>query len=356
MLAIVNASRALSSETNIPALHAKVVEVLSAMTGATDLTMVVWSDEQREWLVATDETDGLAPLDQRHRAPSTVLRYVERTREPLVVGDAMRDDRFGHDPYFRGLQTCSVIAVPVLGRDALRAILVLENRLIRDAFPVERLEGITLIAGQLAVSLDNALIYSSLERKVGERTQELARANKRLAQLSITDPLTGLANRRQLDVSLHDEAERAQRMGAPLSLLMVDIDHFKQYNDRYGHHEGDRCLQRVATQFHRNVRDTDLAARYGGEEFVIVMPNTDPASARQAAERIRLAVTALAEPSTTTDRRVTVSIGVATLQPAEPLDRDEVAQPDHLVERADAALYRAKRTGRNRVCSEPIDG
>jgi diguanylate cyclase (GGDEF)-like protein len=352
MLAIVNASRALSSETSIPALHTKVVEVLSAMTGATDITMVVWSDEQREWLAATDETDGLAPLDQRHRAPSTVLRYVERKREPLVVGDAMRDDRFGHDPYFLGLQTCSVIAVPVLGRDALRAILVLENRLIRDALPVERLEGVTLIAGQLAVSLDNALIYSSLERKVGERTQELARANKRLARLSITDPLTGLANRRQLDVWLHDESERAQRMQAPLSLLMVDIDHFKQYNDQYGHQEGDRCLQRIATQFHRNIRDTDLAARYGGEEFAIVMPNTDSAAAHKTAERIRLSVTALAEPSTT-DIEVTVSIGVATLQHAEPLDTDQVAQPDHLVERADAALYRAKRAGRNRVCSEP---
>jgi diguanylate cyclase (GGDEF)-like protein len=128
---------------------------------------------------------------------------------------------------------------------------------------------------------------------------------------------------------------------------MVDIDHFKQYNDLHGHREGDRCLQRVATQIDRNIRDTDLVARYGGEEFAIVMPDTGSAQAREVAERIRLAISDLAEPLTA-DQAVTASSGVATLYAAERQSTDE------LIERADAALYEAKHAGRNRVFAADI--
>jgi diguanylate cyclase (GGDEF)-like protein len=344
MFGILDASRTLSSETSVGALRAKVIEVLSAMTGATHVNLLVWNGEQRRWLVATGDADELARLDEQHQAPDSVIRYVERTREPLIVGDATRDDRFARDPYFHDLEPCSLLAVPVLSRGALRAILLLENRLIRDAFPTDRLEVVMLIAGQLAVSLDNALIYSSMERQVAERTEQLARANEQLEQLSITDPLTGLANRRRFEDVLLHEAQRVQRILAPLSLAMVDIDHFKQYNDRHGHREGDRCLQRVAAQLDRNIRDTDLVARYGGEEFAIVMPHTDSGPATEAAERMRLAISALAEPLTA-DQVVTVSIGVATLHDPDGQNTDQ------LVERADAALYDAKRSGRNRVCT-----
>src|SRR5262249_45832678 len=152
---------------------------------------------------------------------------------------------------------------------------LLENRLISDAFPAERLEGVMLITGQLAISLDNALIYTSLEQKVAERTEQLALANERLEQLSVTDPLTGLANRRRLGESLNAERARAGRTRAPLSVAIFDVDHFKRYNDVHGHPAGDRCLQHIAAQIDRSVRDTDLAVRYGGEEFVVVMPDTD---------------------------------------------------------------------------------
>jgi diguanylate cyclase (GGDEF)-like protein len=344
MIAILDASRALSSGTSIPALRAKVVEVLSALTGATDVSLLVADSESGRWLATMDGHEGLTPLDHSHRAPSSVIRYVERTREPLIVGNATRDDRFARDPYFLDVQMCSLLAVPVLSREALRAILLVENRLLRDAFPAQRLEAVMLIAGQLAVSLDNALIYSSLERKVAERTDELARANQRLEQLSIIDPLTGIANRRRLEESLHDEWQRARRTHTLLSLAMLDIDHFKQYNDIHGHRAGDRCLERVATQIDRCLRDTDLVARYGGEEFAIVMPDTGSADASEVAKRIRVAVADLAEPLTA-DRAVTVSLGVATLHDSGRQSTDE------LIERADAALYQAKRSGRNRVCS-----
>jgi diguanylate cyclase (GGDEF)-like protein len=264
------------------------------------------------------------------------------------VNDATSDDRFGRDPYFRRLGSCSLLVVPIFYRGSLRALLVLENRLIRGAFAADRLDGIMLIAGQLAVSLDNALVYASLEHKVAARTEELAMANERLEQLSITDSLTGMANRRRFDMVLDAEWRRAQRLGEPIGLAMVDIDRFKLYNDHNGHAAGDKCLHRVAIQLASNIRAKDLAARYGGEEFAIVMPATEIRAGVARAERLRRAVIALAEPhEQEAEGRVTVSIGVATMIPSS------TDTAGTLVEMADAELYRAKRAGRNRVSPPP---
>jgi diguanylate cyclase (GGDEF)-like protein len=242
------------------------------------------------------------------------------------------------------LDSCSVLAVPIINRGTLRALLLLENRLIRGAFSTERLDGVMLIAGQLAVSLDNALVYASLERKVAERTHQLGQANQRLQLMSITDPLTGLANRRHLEDVLQAEWHRAQSTGKPLALAMVDIDHFKLYNDHYGHVAGDKCLHRVATQVRTHIREIDLAARYGGEEFAIVMPNTDTATALELAHHLHHAITAINEPhAVTAEHTLTVSIGVAAVTPT-PDSRAET-----IIELADVELYRAKRAGRNRV-------
>jgi diguanylate cyclase (GGDEF)-like protein len=128
---------------------------------------------------------------------------------------------------------------------------------------------------------------------------------------------------------------------------MVDIDRFKQYNDRFGHREGDRCLQRVATSLDTNVRGTDLVARYGGEEFAIVMPDTSIEAGRETAERLRAAISEL-ERQSAPNQTVTVSIGVATTQNVNQ------ESTDRLIERADSALYEAKRAGRNRVCSADV--
>jgi predicted ATPase/signal transduction histidine kinase len=155
MLGILSASQALSSETDIEGLHARVAEVLSAMSGATDVHLVQWNDEQQDWLMPAPGLDTAVPM--------SVLRYVQRTREPLVVGDATRDDRFARDPYFIDVTNCSLLAVPVLSRGILQAVLLLENRLMRGAF-TERLDAVQLIAGQLAVSLDNAHVYAEFRQ------------------------------------------------------------------------------------------------------------------------------------------------------------------------------------------------
>jgi diguanylate cyclase (GGDEF)-like protein len=349
LLGIHAASRALSSETTVDGLRARVAEVLSAMTGATDVHLLLWDDERHGWLRPASGGGGVTIVEEsspsRRLVPLSVARYVERTREPVVVGDATQDDRFSRDDFLIGVDRCSLLAVPILTRGDLRALLLLENRLIRGAFSADRLDGVLLIAGQLAVSLDNALVHASLERKVAERTAQLTVANQRLEQLSTTDPLTGVANRRRLEEVLDGEWRRAERSDRSLSFAMIDIDRFKSYNDHYGHAAGDSCLQRVATHLRGHVRDTDVVARYGGEEFGLVMPDADMTSAVRMAEGLRNGIVALAEPLASTGAPVvTVSIGVAAAVPSAG------GTWEHLVERADAELYHAKRAGRNQVC------
>ena len=168
-------------------------------------------------------------------------------------------------------------------------------------------------------------------------------AERELAALAATDPLTGLANRRMLDTTLDLEWRRAQRSGAPLSLMMIDVDHFKAFNDNYGHQAGDEALRQVAQQIKAHVRrPADLAARYGGEEFAVVLTETDAAGTRLLAEKIRAAVEQM-EPANPHTTRLTVSVGTCTRY-AKPGDNQE-----ELLSTADKALYQAKKRGRNRV-------
>ena len=185
-----------------------------------------------------------------------------------------------------------------------------------------------------------------LEAKVAERTAELQAANQQLEVLSNTDGLTGLSNRHRFDQVWAQEWQRAVRQGLPLAVVMIDVDHFKLYNDQFGHPAGDECLRRVAAVLAHSVRRAgELAARYGGEEFVVVLPGLDANGALQEAERIRTEVSALGIPHTGSSAGavVTVSLGVASRVP----QREEGLYL--LLQEADDALYQAKHGGRNRV-------
>ena len=190
---------------------------------------------------------------------------------------------------------------------------------------------------------------SELVRLVEERTQDLRLANENLLRLSSLDPLTGLANRRVFDETLGAECARLARAGSAVSLLLLDVDHFKALNDSLGHQQGDLCLARVAAELNRLARrQVDLAARYGGEEFALILPETDFDGAARLAEAARLAIAdlRLPHPASPVAPYLTISVGFSTATG----ERD--AQPDALIAAADHALYRAKRNGRNRV--EPL--
>lgn len=168
-----------------------------------------------------------------------------------------------------------------------------------------------------------------------------------LRAMAFADGLTGIANRRYFDDKLVSEVRRCGRSGAPLALLMLDVDFFKAYNDRYGHQAGDACLKAIAAALRATMlRPYDLAARYGGEEFVCLLPETDMAGAAVIAERVAQAVRVLgiAHADSRVAPVVTISIGVATLR------HEGGNAGTALVRRADAALYQAKQLGRNQVC------
>lgn len=167
LLGILSASQALSSETSLERLHLKVTEVLRAMTGATDVHLLVWNDARQDWLspVRDDEagSEGSEAAPRRLDLPMSVVRYVQRVRQPLLVEDVGRDDRFARDPYFAEVGGAALLALPVLDRGSLRGLLLLQNRLIHGAFTNERLDAVELIAAQLTVSLDNAQLYAELK-------------------------------------------------------------------------------------------------------------------------------------------------------------------------------------------------
>ena len=176
--------------------------------------------------------------------------------------------------------------------------------------------------------------------RLGEANQRLADANARLEALATTDGLTGLFNHRVLMERIEEEWRRSRRYGEPLSLIMLDVDRFKDFNDRFGHAAGNEALRQVADVLRRGVRETDVLARYGGEEFAVILPHTGCAEAGEIAERLRAAVAAQAWEH----RRITVSAGVCDLTPA-------MADVAALLECADRAMYGSKSAGRNRVTS-----
>ena len=183
-----------------------------------------------------------------------------------------------------------------------------------------------------------------LEAKIHARTHDLAEANSRLAQLAVTDGLTGLYNHRHFHERLALEVERSQRNGLPLSLFMIDVDHIQHYNDRHGHPAGDEVLRQLARLLGDGRRANDVVARYGGEEFAIVLVDTAKFAAAKLAERLRERVAdhVFPDASDQPGGKLTISIGVATCP-------DDAPDSTSLVRAADGALYAAKHAGRDRV-------
>ncbi|MBV8699564.1 MAG: diguanylate cyclase, partial [Bradyrhizobium sp.] len=190
-----------------------------------------------------------------------------------------------------------------------------------------------------------ARAFNAMAAQLGQRERELVATNDRLTVIASIDMLSGLANRRGFQSRLDFEWLKAQQCEADLSLLMIDVDHFKLYNDTYGHPEGDVCLTRLGETLYRIAADTlGFAGRYGGEEFCLLLPNSSASRALEIGEMVRLAVLALEMPHATSNHQcVTVSVGVASTLP------NDGQCPGDLIEAADAALYAAKRRGRNTV-------
>ncbi len=199
------------------------------------------------------------------------------------------------------------------------------------------------------IEADERLLHDREERLIAMNA-ELKQANERLAEAAVTDALTGLFNRRYFDARLEEEIRRAQRQGLAVSLIICDVDHFKLYNDFYGHQAGDDCLRRVAGEIHGQFRrGGEFSARYGGEEFVSILPGLLPEQAYARAENLRKSVQArqIQHESSPTGPHITLSLGVACHHPNDKGEPQISAV--QLLRRADEMLYRAKEAGRNRT-------
>jgi diguanylate cyclase (GGDEF)-like protein len=213
-------------------------------------------------------------------------------------------------------------------------------------------EGFSSLVAPALVLLVVVLVYRSrrssirnveeLRERVAREQKQLQQANEQLRSLTITDSLTGTLNRRGFDERLQAELIRAVRSGEPLSVLMIDVDHFKRYNDEFGHPAGDAALQQAADALRECCRGSDSVSRYGGEEFAVILPATDAGGCESMAERVRLAVAGLEH----VERPITVSVGAATAPLSVMTDLPSTATS--LLAAADGALYRAKAAGRDR--------
>jgi len=251
-----------------------------------------------------------------------VARTILEKGKPVLVVDTARA-QLPPAPAERRYKTSSFISYPIMLSERGIAIMNFTDKVGGERFEKRDLDLLDSIAPQVAVVVDRM----TLREKAGE-----------YAQRSITDSLTGLLNRRYIEERLTEEMNRSDRTGDPVTFMMLDVDEFKSYNDRYGHPAGDEALELIGQILRENLRGADVAARYGGEEFSVLLPETNLEEAQAIAERIRRHV----EDTRFPKRKVTVSIGIATL--GGSLDDTK-----KFIKAADDALYAAKRAGRNNI-------
>ncbi|MGM0451084.1 MAG: sensor domain-containing diguanylate cyclase, partial [Pseudomonadota bacterium] len=375
--AVIRIAEALSLHTHLAELVPEITRNVAHQTGAQRValllerhgSLVLAMDSQTE---RNDFFHEPPELESRDDLPRSVLRYVARTHESFRFSrqDIENSLLLRSDPYFRttvqdrtrtGQSDASTVdagwCIPLMVLGECAGVLYMEHRLISEAFDDTREPLIEFLAAQGAISIRTVELINRLaEEARARREAELRIQNadaeismrkeheRNLRQLATTDFLTGLPNRRTLMERLEEEWNRQQRHSPmPAVLLMLDVDHFKQINDRFGHGAGDQVLCDLADLFRRELRNFDLPARLGGEEFAMLVHDVDREKAVSIAERLRERIAE--SPSSTTEGEIpfTVSIGIAGFAPE---DRSHEA----VLQRADKALYRAKSEGRNRVC------
>jgi diguanylate cyclase (GGDEF)-like protein len=345
-------ARLASLDLELRPMLQRITDALLARFDAQFIALVSIDAERQafvcEALSGTVDTD--VHVGYSRALGSGVVGEVAATGRPVLLDDVSTWPNYVET--MRGAR--SEVCVPVKHHGRIVAILNLEST--QPAAFRDQLELLETVADQIAGAIASARLYEELRettrqlqaktRALEDANEHLARAVETLQRISSHDGLTGVANRRHFDEALVLEWRRAARSKSPLSLLMLDIDFFKAFNDTAGHQAGDECLRRVAQALREPLqRAADLVARYGGEEFAILLPETGAEHAQRLAWMLcdRVSALRIAHPASPFGH-VTASIGVATVVP--PRDRSGA---EEFVRTADAALYEAKRQGRNRV-------
>jgi diguanylate cyclase (GGDEF)-like protein len=320
---IYEASRALGALLNQREISNEVLSIVENVLGYETCSIKLLDRKQQKLREIARIQMGkrlFANLPQNVAVTGLLAGAIENIKT-LRIGEL--DDANSYAPLTLGTQ--SLLVVPLVSQGEAIGLLVAES-LAADHFSDSDEKVFSVLAAEAAMAYENARLHEELEK------------------LAVTDELTGIYNYRFFNERLCEEKRRARRYRQPLSLLMVDIDWFKQYNDNYGHQAGNAVLKGVADMIRASIRDTDILCRYGGEEFVVILPQTEAAEARRVAERVRANIEKSAfglapdEPVVS----LTVSVGITTYP-------DNGESPERLVQIVDQAMYRAKEMGRNKV-------
>ena len=296
------------------------------------------------------------PIENTRLLSIPVINYVARTKTAVVLDHACMDGEFVSDPYISENSVKSLLAAPMVSSGKLKGIIYLENNLSARVFSEERLKILDLLASQAAISLENARLFDDvktaenklrqfnqeLEKRVGERTAALTNAYEQIKTMALTDPLTGLANRRMMMDRIKQEVLRFKRSQKPFALVIGDIDHFKVVNDTHGHDFGDFVLVALARLMTESLRAEDAVSRWGGEEFLFLLPDTDREGAMTAMEKIRKTICESPFQFSNITLSLSMTFGVSVFD-------GKIKDTEAYLKQADQALYKGKKSGRNRV-------
>lgn len=322
-------AKTIGSVDDVDELFGTILEKSTAFLRAEQGSLMLLDEQRRELGVRAMKglNKKIAGL-LRIRPGEGIAGKVLATGSPLLVSDIENDDRITQERRAR-YRTKSFVSVPLKLEGRTIGVLNVADKISGDAFSDQDLHLLTSIGAYASVAIERSRFHLKTEE---------------LKKISITDPLTGLLNRRYFQERMSEEIERSRRHRLPLSLIMIDLDDFKSINDGLGHMAGDEVLQCVARCIRNSIRAIDVAARYGGEEFTVILPQTAKADAISLAERICGEVARLELPYERKGRRLalTVSLGLATYP-------EDAGSLEDLIRNSDSALYTAKAHGKNRV-------
>ena len=320
--AILNITNSIGSELELEKVCDLMVEKIYQIVKCNGCAIILVSGDRVK--LQSEIGFGSSIKDVEFSVDMPLIKYIISTKNKIFIGDIEKS-------YFkysipRGDLTTSMICMPVIVKDRVKGIIYIDSKNI-NAFSNKHEYFLNILAHEISVAIERAIAY------------------ERIKELTIKDDLTGVYNRRKFDQDLREELNKSIRYVRNLSLLMLDIDYFKKYNDFHGHQMGDAILRKLGMVFNRSMRSTDKAYRYGGEEFAIICTETDRDSAIICAERLRKVISDEkfeGEEDIRPDGNLTVSIGISNF----PFDATKL---DQFIKHADNALYRAKAEGRNRV-------
>lgn len=307
-------------------LYQSLVNIISEQLGFEEFAVLILNQEADTLEIRASHgyEDDKEMRKIKFRLGEGISGIVAQTGKRQLIRDTAKDPRYLH---YKGLhkKDGAFLCIPLKVKGSVLGVFNF-FRPKRNGFTAQEIRLLSAIANQAAIAIENAQLFNNTR------------------QLSVTDELTGLANRRHFKNMLDLEKKRSARFRKPLSILMVDVDFFKKFNDTHGHLEGDHVLKKIAQILSHNVREVDLVARFGGEEFIVLLPNTSAQEALLVAEKLREIVERTPFPGEESlpSGNLTISIGCASC-PEDTTDMDE------LENRADIALYEAKRRGKNAV-------